>query len=47
MSGPALVAFLAGEGVALPPAAAPAPDLDEGVPEAMQQAVVPVICHAA
>jgi serine protease Do len=47
VSGPALVAFLAGEGVALPPAAAPAPDLDEGVPEAMQQAVVPVICHAA
>jgi serine protease Do len=47
VSGPALVDFLAGAGVALPPAAAPAPDLDEGVPEAMQQAVVPVICHAA
>lgn len=45
VSAPALVDFLVAEAVALPqpfPAAA----IDDGVPEAMQRAVVPILCYA-
>jgi S1-C subfamily serine protease len=43
---PALLAFLNEQGVSLPSAEGEAPDFEDGIPEAMQQAVVPVICHA-
>ena len=42
----ALLAFLKEQGVSLPSAEGEAPDIEDGIPEAMQQAVVPVICHA-
>jgi S1-C subfamily serine protease len=45
VSGPALAGFLADAAVRLPHAPAPAADLDDGIPDAMQQAVVPVLCH--
>jgi hypothetical protein len=44
ISGAALLAFLDAEGIGVPRRPAGA-DLDDGVPDAMQRAVIPVICR--
>jgi S1-C subfamily serine protease len=45
VAGPALLAFLVEEGVSLPRHEDADLDVEDGIPEAMQQAVVPVICR--
>jgi serine protease Do len=45
VAGPALLGFLREEGVSLPRHEGAALDVEDGIPQAMQQAVVPVICR--
>ena len=45
VAGPALMAFLGAEGVSMPRLGGALPAIEDGIPDAMQQAVVPVICR--
>lgn len=44
VEGAALLAFLAAQGVALPPPVLAIGDVEEGLPQALQDAVIPVVC---
>lgn len=44
VEGAALLAFLAAQGVALPPPVLAIEDVEEGLPQALQDAVIPVVC---
>lgn len=46
VSGPALLAFLEDQGVSLPRHETTLLDVEDGIPAAMQQAVIPVICRS-
>ena len=45
VAGPALMAFLGAEGVSMPRLGGALPAIEDGIPNAMQEAVVPVICR--
>jgi serine protease Do len=47
VTGDELLSFLATEGVSLPRVGDSLPNFDEGIPESLQKAVVPVICSGS
>lgn len=44
VEGAALLAFLSAQGVALPPPVLAIEDVEEGLPQALQDAVISVVC---